>query len=103
MNEKITGNWKIIEMSTWDQEFVDLVVPGYFKFNHDGNGSFQFGCVEGYINYEISDRFDFSWSGNDECDPASGRGWVKLKGDNEIYGKIYIHDADSSEFTAQRQ
>ena len=102
ISNKIAGNWKITEMSQWGQDFVDLVVPGYFNFNSSGGGSFQFGCVEGDINYKINGKLEFSWHGNDEYDPASGRGWVKLKNDNEIHGKIYIHNADSSSFTAVR-
>ena len=39
--------------------------------------------------------------GNDEMDPASGRGWAVLDGD-EIHGVIAIHHGDESEFVAKR-
>jgi len=35
--------WKIIWMEMWDQEFVDLEVPGHVVFEDGGRGHFQFG------------------------------------------------------------
>lgn len=75
---KIAGRWRIKWMEMWDQDFVDLVEPGYFQFDDDDLGFFVFGAVEGQIDYRISDdndRVDFSWSGNDDGDLKSGRGW----------------------------
>ncbi len=46
-------------------------------------------------------RVDFTWDGNDECDPASGRGWTTLDSDT-ITGRIYFHGGDDSAFTARR-
>jgi len=43
---------------------------------------------------------EFTWDGNDECDPASGRGWAKLEKDGSLKGRIYIHDGDDSGFKA---
>ena len=41
---------------------------------------------------EIDDRpgLEFSWDGNDECDPASGRGWAALQSDGSVAGHIYF-------------
>jgi len=32
-------------MEMWDQDFVDLIEPGYFQFDEDGLGFFVFGAV----------------------------------------------------------
>ena len=45
---------------------------------------------------------EFSWDGNDEMDPAQGRGWAVLDGD-EIDGRIFFHQGDDSAFRAVRK
>ena len=52
---KFVGRWRIKWMELWDQEFVDLVEPGYFQLDSDGLGFFVFGAVEGQIDYRVSD------------------------------------------------
>jgi hypothetical protein len=37
----------------------------------------------------------------DEMDPAQGRGWAVLKGD-ELHGRIFFHQGDDSGFVARR-
>ncbi len=72
------GRWRITWMETWDQDFVDLIEPGHFRFDDNGLGYFIFGAVEGQLDYRLSEegkRIDFTWSGNDEGDEKSGRGW----------------------------
>lgn len=47
---KYIGKWRIIEMEMWDQDYIDLVIPGFFSFDKDDLGYFQFGVVEGQID-----------------------------------------------------
>jgi hypothetical protein len=99
------GRWRIVEMETWDQDYVDMEVPGYIEFNKTGGGSFQFGLVQGAMDcrFELSaDRpvVRFSWEGNDEMDQASGRGWAKIDAKGRLKGRIFIHDGDDSAFSA---
>jgi hypothetical protein len=42
------------------------------------------------------------WEGNDESDPASGRGWAALEEDGSLRGHIYFHLGDDSGFRAVR-
>src|SRR3972149_8597226 len=103
--DKYVGKWRIIHMDQWDQDFVDLVVPGYVTIKKDGLGSFQFGAVQGEIDCRIERQFDgevlsFTWEGEDECDPASGRGWARVDR-NEMTGQIFFHLGDDSGFKAQ--
>jgi hypothetical protein len=91
-------------MEQWDQEFVDAEVEGFFEFELDGRGSFQFGYVRGQIDYQLSmhesqPRVEFSWDGCDEMDPAQGRGWATVEG-GQIDGMFFFHQGDESAFKA---
>jgi hypothetical protein len=103
---KYIGKWRIVEMEMWDQEFIDSVTPGYFRFNKDKLGYFQFGSVEGELDYRIEkigdvERLEFSWEGQSENDPALGRGWAVINGDF-LEGRFYFHFGDDSWFKAKR-
>ncbi|MBN2015630.1 hypothetical protein JW766_02250 [Candidatus Dojkabacteria bacterium] len=105
--EKYAGIWHIYEMETWDEDYFNMEVQAYIEIKPNGSGDFQFGLVSGQIDGEVAkdgntERFEFSWDGSDECDPASGSGWFKLKDDKHIEGKIKIHHGDSSTFLAKR-
>ena len=100
------GIWRIVWMSNWDQDFVDMEVPGHFTFEDDRQGSFQFGLVQGGMDCRPDGkrpgRVEFTWSGSDECDEASGRGQAEIvKG--ELHGHLWFHQGDDSAFRAVRQ
>lgn len=103
----IVGRWFIESMEQWDRDFIDEAVRGYFEFDARNSGSFQFGYVEGQIDYRLGERdgkpaVEFSWDGNDEMDPAQGRGWMVLDGE-ELKGMLYIHLGDDSGIVLRRQ
>ena len=94
-------------MEQWDQDYIDLVVPGYFDFRKARTGDFQFGVVEGEIDYKIEltgeqQRLEFSWMGQSEYDPEAVRGWAVINDQNKLFGKIYFHMGDDSWFKATR-
>jgi hypothetical protein len=94
MSNPYHGTWRIIEMEQWDQDYIDLVVPGYISFREDNQGEFQFGTVHGDIDYRVepyqeTERLEFSWEGEDEMDPVSGRGWAILRMDNSREGSTF--------------
>jgi hypothetical protein len=100
------GKWSIVEMEAWDQEYVNMEVPGHFTFKKDGTGHFQFGLVQGWMDCHAEsldggERIEFSWEGQDELDPASGRGWAVIE-NGELRGCIFIHFGDDSVFRAKR-
>jgi hypothetical protein len=104
---KYEGTWHITEMEAWDAGYINMEVQAYLKIRRDGSGEFQFGLVSGQIDGEIEatasgDRFAFTWEGNDECDPASGSGWLTREEKNTLKGKIKFHHGDSSMLTAER-
>ncbi len=105
---RFIGDWRIIEMETWDRDFTDMEVPAYIKFEKNGAGAFQFGLVKGYIDHRATERdgkpaVEFSWEGFDEMDPVTGRGWAALNDDGGLEGNIFIHMGEESGFTAIRQ
>ena len=94
-------------MEMWDKEYFNMEVQAYFRINKDLNGKFQFGLVSGTFDGEkvtegAEEKIEFTWEGNDECDPASGSGWLKLRDQETMEGKIKFHEGDSSKFLAKR-
>ena len=89
------GTWVIFEMEAWDQEYVNMEVPGHF----------QFGLVQGQMDCRIETkdgkaRIEFSWEGQDELDPANGRGWAVIE-NKELRGRIFFHLGDDSMFRSR--
>jgi hypothetical protein len=104
----LAGRWRIEEMDLWDRHALDLVAPAFLEIRKDDTGSFGFIAVRGWMDCRkttIDDcsALEFSWDGNDECDHASGRGWVALQPDGSLKGRIYFHMGDDSGFTATRE
>lgn len=102
-----TGTWHIYEMEMWDEDYFDMEVQAYIRIDPNKSGDFQFGLVSGEIDGKVvkclnGKRFEFTWEGNDECDPASGSGWVKIKEKDLLEGEIRIHNGESSGFMARK-
>lgn len=101
------GLWHITEMELWDADFLNMEVRAYIRFDKDGRGEFQFGLVHGNMDCQFGDEsgqpfVEFTWSGNDEMDPAEGRGFAVLKKNDRLKGRIYFHQGDKSAFKAVR-
>ena len=80
---RIGGTRRISEMELWDQEPVELMGPAFIEFGHDGTGRFRFIAAGGWMDCRSCHRdgraaIEFSWEGQDDCDPASGHGWAAL-------------------------
>ncbi len=103
-----TGKWHIYEMEMWDKDYFNMEVQAYIKIDSNNCGDFQFGLVSGELYGEVVEynngkkRFEFTWDGNDECDPASGSGWVRIKENDLLEGEFKIHPGDSSTFLAKK-
>ncbi len=103
----VVGRWLIESMDQWDRDFIDAEVRGYFEFDAKGLGSFQFGYVQGQIDYRIGERdekpaIEFSWDGYDEMDSSQGRGWLVPEGD-DLKGMFFIHLGDESGIVLTRE
>ena len=106
MNDDFVGTWRITEMELWDQDFIDLVSPGQIVLYKGNRGSFSFGAVELDIDCTVGKtdkqgRMAFTFDGFDEGDEVSGKGWMKVNG-NELRGEIHFHLGDKSWFRTKR-
>ena len=102
----VLGTWRITGMEVWDADYFDMDAPAHITLRDDLTGALLFGQVQGDIDARVSSvdgvaRVEFSWSGADENDPMSGRGWLEVTGD-QAQGRIFIHLGDDSAFTAVR-
>jgi hypothetical protein len=99
------GRWRIVSMSQWDDDYLDEEVEAFIDFAGSG-GEFHFGYVHGLMDYRLTTRdgapaVEWTWDGHDETESAQGRGWAVMKG-GELHGMIFFHQADDSEFVANR-
>jgi hypothetical protein len=103
---RLTGRWRIVQMSGWDRDAIDLVEPGFVEFAGDGTGRFGFIAVRGWLDSRPIERdgrvgVEFTWDGVDEGDQVSGRGWAALVDDGTIEGHLFFHMGDDSSFRAE--
>jgi hypothetical protein len=102
----LIGRWRIVEMSGWDRDAIDLVEPGFIEFGGDGSGRFGFIAVRGWLDGRAVNRdgragVEFTWEGVDEGDQVGGRGWAALVDDETIEGHLFFHLGDDSSFRAE--
>jgi hypothetical protein len=73
------GIWNIVSMSAWDDDYLNEEDQAFIEFDDEGGGSFKFGYVHGEMDCRLTTRdgepaVEWTWDGNDEMDPAQGRG-----------------------------
>lgn len=93
-------------MDNWDEEYVDLVEPGFIAFGADNIGEFVFGVVRAVVDYRVSHRepyIAFSWEGDAEGDRCSGRGWFEFPTPDQGEGMLFIHCGDESGIEIERE
>ena len=100
------GQWRIIEMDTWDRDVLDDPAPAMLTIEKDGMGTISFISVEAWIDYRIVTRdglpaVEFSFQGNDAGDLSTGRAWAVLEGDR-LRGRFFFHMGDDSSLVAER-
>src|SRR5665213_3023318 len=96
------GRWRIAKMPGTTPDYPDMTEPAYILFDGEGGGEFAFGCVAGAIHGAgDTNNVEFSWTGNDEMDQASGTGWADLQPYGSLKGQICFHNGDDAEFTAK--
>jgi hypothetical protein len=102
------GLWHIVSMSGWDEDYFNEEVQAFIEFETNGTGHFQFGYVQGYMDWRAGTRdgqpaLEWTWEGTDGADMTemTGRGWAKLE-DDDLHGLIVIHLGDESDFVAKR-
>ncbi len=105
--DSFLGSWRIIETELWEQSDLDEIVEAHLTLESHGLGEFAFLCVQADVDYRVVERdglpaIEFSFIGEDEMDPVSGRGWAVLAAD-ELRGRLFFHRGDDSAFVARRK
>jgi hypothetical protein len=103
---QLTGRWRITEMDEWDSDAIDMVQSGFIEFSGDRHGELAFIVVRGWLDCRTREQdgrpgVEFSWSGDDEGDETSGRGWAVLVDDETVEGHIFFHLGMDSAFVAK--
>ena len=101
----IVGKWRIAGMSTWDNDYIDLVEPGYVIFATRGMGEMAFGVVTASLDCAFDKAkcdVSFHFNGSDEGDQVTGTGWAEMSGPNTITGEIEFHNGDDTTFEGRR-
>lgn len=99
----LLGRWRIVEMSMFDSDYIDLVEPGFIAFDPRGQGEFAFGAVTASLDlWYAPSSIDFTWRGDDEGDDVFGDGSVEMDDDGGLIGDIRFGDGDETEFRARR-
>ena len=105
MNNKLIGKWRITKSKEWAPDMMDMDEPAMIEIEKKGFGFLNFCAVEVDIDYRASKNekeiIEFSFSGRDERDPVSGRGWAKLEGE-KLKFQIYFHRGMESWFEAKK-
>ncbi|MFQ5923677.1 MAG: hypothetical protein ACE5M4_12620 [Anaerolineales bacterium] len=106
LQKQFLGTWRLVETEMWDSDALDLLGPAHITFGTNQLGEIQLIAIQGSIDYRASERdskpyVEFSWSGFDDNDQSSGRGWARLEG-ARLLGRFFIHQGDDSGFVAER-
>jgi hypothetical protein len=106
-NAAFSGSWHIVETELWDQDALDLVQPAFIKFDDECIGSFGMIAIGAGIDCRFSTRdgkplVEFTFDGDDDGHPCSGRGWGVIDADGKLRGRLFLHLGDDSEFVAER-
>ncbi len=98
------GEWRIVSTDVWDD--LDDLGPAYLTFGRGRTGELQLMVITASVDYRLVTRDDsliaeFSWAGDDDGSPISGRGWARRTA-NGLIGSLLIHEGDESGFVAKR-
>lgn len=94
----IQGRWRVVETPDYD-----MVLSGAYILFGKNSGEFVFDGLTGSIHGACKgDAVEFTWEGNDEMEPASGRGWADLQDDGSLEGEICLNNGDDIAFIARR-
>jgi len=106
IDPEYVGTWRIKEMSSWDQDYMDEEAPAKLTIKADGTGSLAFGCVQAELDCRMEDvgvaeHLAFTFAGTDEMDETSGRGWAVAIG-KKLEGWLGFHLGEESSFVARK-
>jgi hypothetical protein len=101
------GRWRVTSTELWDRDALDLIEEAFVRFGPDQAGELAMIALRADVDYRLAKKdgtpsVEFSFEGDDDGDPCSGRGWAALGDDDVLRGRLYIHRGDDSAFEAER-
>ncbi len=102
-----SGTWRITETELWDTEALDTVQPAFIRFDDEMIGSLGMIVIQAGLDCRFGERdgkplVEFTFEGDDDGHPCTGRAWAEIESDGKLRGRIYIHLGDDCEFVAER-
>lgn len=99
------GRWRIVETDLWSDDAIDLLEPAHIDLAADGSGTLVVGALQADLDCRPGTRdgvltLEFSWLGDDDGHPVSGRGWAQRQDGDALRIKLYIHQGDETVMTA---
>jgi hypothetical protein len=100
------GRWRIVSTDLWDKNDLDRFEAAHITFGSNRMGELNLIAIAASVDYRVGTRdgapiAEFSWQGDDDGHPASGRGWARLDGQG-LVGRLFIHEGDEAGFVAKR-
>jgi len=100
------GEWRIVSTDVWKPNELDDLGPAHITFGPGRVGELQFIAISASIDYRVGTRdgspiAEFSWEGDDDGSPISGRGWARRTAEG-LAGRLFIHQGDETGFAATR-
>jgi hypothetical protein len=102
-----SGTWRITSTELWDADALDTMQPAFIKFDDESIGSFGMIVISAGIDCRFGTRdgkplVEFTFDGDDDGHPCTGRAWGVIEADGKIRGRMFIHLGDDSAFVAER-
>ena len=100
------GEWKIVSTNVWEPADLNELEPARLTFGANSKGELCFIAITASVDYRIGARdgspaVEFSWAGDDDGSPISGRGWAQ-RDPRGLVGQLFIHEGDEAQFVAER-
>ncbi len=96
------GKWRIVAMSAFAADHLDLCEPAYIVLDGKGGGEIAFGALTATLECgTAADAADFDWYGFDEGDEVRGDGFVELQPDGSLEGEFAYDNGDESTLKAR--
>lgn len=90
-----------------DQDALHAVQPAFIKFDDERVGSLGMIVIGAGIDRRFSTRdgkpfVEFTFEGDDDGPPCSGRGVGVIEADEKLRGRLFLRLGDDSDFVAER-
>ena len=99
------GKWRIVSTDVWEPDALDEFGSAHLTFGPNRTGELYLIAISASLDYRVGTRdgapiVEFTWAGDDDGSPVSGRGWAR-RGPEGLIGRLFIHEGDDVEFVAK--